>query len=49
MAMHYMPNSYAKHPVFTPMLRALIQTIYRALLTSAVSVKKIAAKITNPP
>ena len=37
MAMHYMPNSYAKHPVFTLMLRALIQTIYRALLTSAVS------------
>ena len=36
MAMHYMPNSYAKHPVFTLMLRALIQTIYRALLTSAV-------------
>ena len=35
--MHYMPNSYAKHPVFTLMLRALIQTIYRALLTSAVS------------
>ena len=37
MAMHYMPNSYAKHPIFTLMLRALIQTIYRALLTSAVS------------
>ena len=35
--MHYMPNIYAKHPVFTLMLRVLIQTIYRALLTSAVS------------
>ena len=34
MAMHYMPNSYAKHPVFTLMLRALIQTIYRALLST---------------
>ena len=36
-SMHHMPNSYAKHPVFTLMLRALVQTIYRALLTSAVS------------
>ena len=35
--MHHMPNSYAKHPVFTLMSRALVQTIYRALLTSAVS------------
>ena len=32
-----MNQMHVVHPIFTLMLRALIQTIYRALLTSAVS------------